>query len=125
MISFRSIHLFLLLLAAAVFFNPCENKPNDPEDLSSSSSEENSSSSSLINRLDANYFDTLETNKTANFYFEDDSNSKVAETLAKATGAKLLVINTVEGLSDQQKKDGANYISLMQENLKSMEKTIK
>lgn len=58
-------------------------------------------------------------------YFEDDSNSKVAETLAKATGAKLLVINTVEGLSDQQKKDGANYISLMQENLKSMEKIIK
>lgn len=73
MISFRSIPLFFLFLSTAFFFNACENKPNNPEELSSSSSEENSSSSSLINRLDANYLDTLETNKTANFYFEDDS----------------------------------------------------
>lgn len=58
-------------------------------------------------------------------YFEDNSSSKIAETLAKETGAELLVINPVEGLTDQEKKDGKNYLTIMQENLKALQKTIK
>ncbi|HOG68413.1 MAG TPA: hypothetical protein PK366_03460 [Fibrobacteraceae bacterium] len=69
----RFTHLLLLLLTTATFFIACgDDKPNKPEE-SSSSSEASSSSSSLINRLDVTYVDTLESNETANFYFEDDS----------------------------------------------------
>lgn len=39
-----------------------------------------------------------------NVYFEGNANSKIAETLAKSVGANLIGINTVEGLSDEQKK---------------------
>lgn len=58
-------------------------------------------------------------------YFEDNSTSDIAETLAKSAGAKLLVINPVEGLTNQEKKSGQNYLTIMQENLKSLKKTIK
>ncbi|GAB2025469.1 metal ABC transporter substrate-binding protein [Lactovum odontotermitis] len=57
-------------------------------------------------------------------YFEDNSNSAIAETLAKETGAELLVINPVEGLTSAQKKAGENYLSIMKENLASLKKTI-
>ena len=60
-----------------------------------------------------------------NVYFEGNANSKIAETLAKSVGANLIEINTVEGLTDQQKKEGANYLTLMQENLTALQKTIK
>lgn len=60
-----------------------------------------------------------------NVYFEGNANSKIAETLAKSVGAHLIEINTVEGLSDAQKKSGDNYISLMQDNLEALRKTIK
>lgn len=58
-------------------------------------------------------------------YVEENANSKIADTLAKSAGADTLLINTVESLSDAQRKAGDNYISLMQENLKSLQKTIK
>ena len=58
-------------------------------------------------------------------YFEDNSSSKLAETLAKEAGAKLLVINPVEGLTDEQKKSGESYLTIMEENLKSLKETIK
>ncbi|AYG01202.1 metal ABC transporter solute-binding protein, Zn/Mn family [Lactococcus allomyrinae] len=60
-----------------------------------------------------------------NVYFENNANSKIAETLAKSAGAKLIGINTVEGLSDAQKKAGETYITLMQENLTALKETIK
>lgn len=58
-------------------------------------------------------------------YVEENANSKIADTLAKSAGADTLLINTVESLSDAQRKAGDDYISLMQENLKSLQKTIK
>ncbi|RZI49273.1 metal ABC transporter solute-binding protein, Zn/Mn family [Lactococcus kimchii] len=58
-------------------------------------------------------------------YSEENATSKLAETLAKSTGAKVMQINTVEGLTNQQKKDGASYLTLMEENLTALRKTIK
>ncbi len=60
-----------------------------------------------------------------NVYFEGNANSKIAETLAKSVGANLIGINTVEGISDAQKKEGATYLTLMEENLKALQQTIK
>ncbi|MFC4652904.1 metal ABC transporter solute-binding protein, Zn/Mn family [Lactococcus nasutitermitis] len=57
-------------------------------------------------------------------YSEMNSNSKVADTLAKATGAKLVELNTLESVSNKQIADGENYINIMQKNLKVLESTL-
>jgi zinc transport system substrate-binding protein len=46
---------------------------------------------------------------------------KVAETLAIETGAKTLVFNPIEGLSEKEITDGENYISIMKNNLKNLQ----
>lgn len=57
-------------------------------------------------------------------YFEENTNSKVAETLAKEANVKTLVLNPLESLSEKQIKAGEDYISVMQDNLKALQKTI-
>jgi len=42
---------------------------------------------------------------------------KLSETIAKETGAKNLVLDPIEGLSDEDMKSGKDYISIMRENL--------
>lgn len=56
-------------------------------------------------------------------YFEENASKAVAETLAKETGVELAVLNPLESLTDEDIKNGADYISIMEENLKSLEKT--
>lgn len=58
-------------------------------------------------------------------YFEATASSKVAETLAKETGVELSVLQTLESLTDDEQKDGKDYISVMQENLEALKKSIK
>lgn len=57
-------------------------------------------------------------------YTEELSSSKIAETIAKATGAKLETLSTLEGLTEQEQKDGKNYISVMKENLNALKQSI-
>lgn len=56
-------------------------------------------------------------------YFEENASKKVAETLAKETGAKTAVLNPLESLTKEEMKKGRDYISVMEENLKSLGKT--
>ncbi len=56
-------------------------------------------------------------------YFEENASDKVAKTLANETGVDLLVLNPLESLTNQQLKAGETYISVMEENLKALEKT--
>lgn len=56
-------------------------------------------------------------------YFEENASKAVAETLSKETGVELAVLNPLESLTDEAVKDGADYISVMKENLKALEKT--
>lgn len=51
-------------------------------------------------------------------FFEALVSPKVAETIAEAIGANTAVINTLGGLTDEQRAAGADYISVMRENLK-------
>lgn len=46
---------------------------------------------------------------------------KIAETLANETGAKTLVLNPLEGLTNEEISQGKNYISVMQDNLKNLQ----
>lgn len=53
-------------------------------------------------------------------FFEELVSPKVAETIAKATGAKTAVLDPVEGLSDENKAKGMEYFSIMEKNLEAI-----
>lgn len=63
--------------------------------------------------------------KISIIYSEETANKKVAETLSKEAGIKLEELNPLESLTEQQMKDGENYISIMKDNLEALKKTIK
>jgi zinc transport system substrate-binding protein len=48
----------------------------------------------------------------------------VAEAIAKETGAKIQVLSPVEGLSDQEVKDGEDYFSVMEKNLVAIKEAL-
>lgn len=50
-------------------------------------------------------------------FFEEVASPKVAKTLADEIGAETQVLNTLEGLSEENQKKGADYIQVMQDNL--------
>lgn len=58
-------------------------------------------------------------------FFEELVSPKVAETVAKETGAKTDVLNPLEGLSDEELKNGEDYFSVMEDNLKHLEEALK
>ena len=47
----------------------------------------------------------------------------LAKTLSSEAGVELAVLNPLESLTDQEMKDGEDYVSVMKENLKALEKT--
>lgn len=58
-------------------------------------------------------------------FFETLASPKLSETLAKETGAQLLVLNPIENLTEEEMKQGKTYISLMKENLTNLQKALK
>lgn len=50
-------------------------------------------------------------------FVEVNANSKVAQSIQKATGAKLSYLSTLESVSSAEQAKGDNYFSLMEENL--------
>jgi zinc transport system substrate-binding protein len=58
-------------------------------------------------------------------FFESIVSPKLSETIAKATGAELLVLNPIESLTNDEKSQGKNYISIMRENLANLQKALK
>jgi zinc transport system substrate-binding protein len=57
-------------------------------------------------------------------YFEGMTSSKVAQTLANEIGAKTEVLNPLEGLTKSDQKQGLDYLGVMKNNLKSLEKSL-
>lgn len=57
-------------------------------------------------------------------FFEELVSNKLAETVAKETGAQTLELNPLEGLTPQQEKAGADYFSLMRRNLQNLQKAL-
>ncbi|MGV3145297.1 metal ABC transporter solute-binding protein, Zn/Mn family [Streptococcus parasuis] len=56
-------------------------------------------------------------------YFEENASKSVAKTLANETGVQLDVLNPLESLTDEDMKNGKDYISVMEDNLTALEKT--
>ncbi|WEV45293.1 metal ABC transporter substrate-binding protein [Streptococcaceae bacterium ESL0687] len=73
----------------------------------------------------ANLKNIMQEDKLDVVYFEENADDKIAKTLAQEVGAETLVLNTVEGISKEEQKDGATYISIMEQNLENLKKSIK
>jgi len=63
--------------------------------------------------------------KVKYIFFETLASPKLAQTIAKETGAELLVLNPIENLTEEEMKQGKNYLSIMKENLVNLEKALK
>lgn len=63
--------------------------------------------------------------KVKYIFFETLASPKLAQTIAKETGAELLVLNPVENLTEEEMKQGKNYLIIMRENLANLEKALK
>jgi zinc transport system substrate-binding protein len=57
-------------------------------------------------------------------FFETIVNPRLAETLAKETGARLLVLNPLENLTEAEVKQGKNYLVIMRENLTNLRQAL-
>ncbi|HEY5667884.1 MAG TPA: zinc ABC transporter substrate-binding protein [Candidatus Saccharimonadales bacterium] len=53
-------------------------------------------------------------------FFESLVSPRLADTIAAETGAKTLVFDPIEGLSDAAQKQGKDYLSVQRENLRSL-----
>src|ERR687898_890907 len=58
--------------------------------------------------------------KATTIYFETLISPRLAETVARETGAKTDVLDPLEGLSEDDLDGGADYLSVMRENLASL-----
>lgn len=60
------------------------------------------------------------TNSIQYIFFETLVSPRLADTIAKETGAKTLMLNPLEGLTDEEQRDGVNYFSIQRENLANL-----
>lgn len=59
----------------------------------------------------------VKANNIQYIFFETLVSSRLADTIAKETGAKTLTLNPLEGLTETEQRDGVNYFSIQRENL--------
>ncbi|MGH2373332.1 MAG: metal ABC transporter solute-binding protein, Zn/Mn family [bacterium] len=53
-------------------------------------------------------------------YYETLMSPRVAAAIAREVGARTLVLNPLEGLTDEEQRAGKDYMSIMEENLRSL-----
>ncbi|MCX9010707.1 MAG: metal ABC transporter substrate-binding protein [Candidatus Methanoperedens sp.] len=58
--------------------------------------------------------------KVRYIFFETLVSPRLSETIAKEAGAQTLVLNPIEGLTEDQIKQGENYFTVMRENLENL-----
>lgn len=63
-------------------------------------------------------------NKIKYIFFESLVSPKLAETIAKEVGAQTLVLNPIEGLSEEEMAQGKNYLTEMEMNLGNLKKAL-
>lgn len=64
--------------------------------------------------------DLVKENQIKYVFTETLVSPKIAETIAKESGAKILVFNPIEGLSEAEEKSGQDYFSIHKANLASL-----
>lgn len=68
--------------------------------------------------------DYINKNKIPVVFYKEYSNGNIAKTISEATGAKMLVFNTVHNLSKQEIENGATYVSIMNQNLEKLKESL-
>nr|WP_042196775.1 metal ABC transporter substrate-binding protein [Paenibacillus camerounensis] len=63
-------------------------------------------------------------NDVKTIFFETLISSSVAETIAQEIGAKAAVLNPVEGLTEEDRSRGLDYIAIMRQNLEALKKAL-
>ncbi|UUZ94285.1 metal ABC transporter substrate-binding protein [Paenibacillus sp. P25] len=66
----------------------------------------------------------IKTNHVKYIFFEELVSDKLAKTLAKDAGVQTMVLNPLEGLTEEQSKKGADYLSIMEDNLNNLIKAL-
>ncbi|WP_235929753.1 metal ABC transporter solute-binding protein, Zn/Mn family [Chengkuizengella marina] len=66
----------------------------------------------------------VEENNIQYILFEELVSPKIAETLSKDLNVETLVLNPLEGLTEEQEKNGDDYFTIMKRNLTSLEKAL-
>lgn len=68
----------------------------------------------------ADIADFARKNNVKYIFFESLVSPKLSETIASEVGAKTLVLDPIEGISDDNIKAGINYLTIMKNNLKNL-----
>ncbi|MBE5805303.1 MAG: zinc ABC transporter substrate-binding protein [Clostridiales bacterium] len=72
-----------------------------------------------------NVIDYIKQNKLPVIFYKEYSNGSVVKTISEATGAKMLVLNTVHNVSKEELNNGATYVSVMRQNLENIKEALK
>lgn len=64
-------------------------------------------------------------NNVKTIFFEELVSPKVAETIAKEINAKTAVLNPLEGLTEEQIRNGEDYFTIMEKNLEALYDSMK
>lgn len=72
----------------------------------------------------AEIVDFAKKNNVKVIFFEELVSPKVAEVIAQEVGAETMVINPLEGLSDEEVNNGDDYLSVMRKNLEALKKAL-
>lgn len=65
--------------------------------------------------------DVVRASHATTVYFERLVSPRLAETVARETGTKTAVLDPIEGLTDTEKNEGADYFTLMRTNLRALQ----
>ena len=65
--------------------------------------------------------DVVRASDATTVYFERRVSPRLAETVARETGTKTAVLDPIEGLTDTERKQGADYFTLMRANLRALQ----
>lgn len=63
--------------------------------------------------------------KVKYIFFETLADPKIAQLVAKETGAEAAVLDPIEGLDEEGRKEGLNYLKITEENILNLEKALK
>lgn len=72
----------------------------------------------------AQIVDFVRANNVTTIFAEELLSPKVAEAIASETGAQVAILNPIEGLDDEALANGADYFSVMRDNLAALEKAL-
>jgi len=68
--------------------------------------------------------DFINENKIEYIFVEELASTKAAERIASETGAVLLPLNPLEGLTDEELSGGEDYLSVMYKNLEMLKEAL-